>query len=49
MKLEIRHECTNFDSFRANKVKSLFNPDMGIFGNTLRIYLLRISNGKLVL
>ena len=29
MKLEIRHECTNFDSFRANKVKSLFNPEHG--------------------
>lgn len=29
MRLEIRHECTNFDSFRANKVKSLFNPEHG--------------------
>lgn len=29
MKLKIRHECTNFDSFRANKVKSLFNPEHG--------------------
>lgn len=29
MKLEIRHESTNFDSFRANKVKSLFNPEHG--------------------
>ena len=29
MKLEIRHECTKFDSFRANKVKSLFNPEHG--------------------
>lgn len=29
MNVEIRHECTNFDSFRANKVKSLFNPEHG--------------------
>lgn len=29
MKVEIKHECTNFDSFRANKVKSLFNPEYG--------------------
>lgn len=29
MKIEIKHECTNFDSFRANKVKSLFNPERG--------------------
>lgn len=29
MKVEIRHECVNFDSFRANKVKSLFNPERG--------------------
>lgn len=29
MKIEIRHECANFDSFRANKVKSLFNPEHG--------------------
>ena len=29
MKVAIRHECVNFDSFRANKVKSLFNPERG--------------------
>lgn len=29
MKVKIRHECANFDSFRANKVKSLFNPERG--------------------
>lgn len=29
MKIEIKHECANFDSFRANKVKSLFNPERG--------------------
>ncbi len=27
MIVEINHKCTNFDSFRANKVKSLFNPE----------------------
>ncbi|HHT23181.1 MAG TPA: ABC transporter ATP-binding protein [Bacteroidales bacterium] len=29
MKIEIKHETKNFDSFRANKVKSLFNPEHG--------------------
>lgn len=29
MKVQIRHECANYDSFRANKVKSLFNPEHG--------------------
>lgn len=29
MKIEINHECPNYDSFRANKVKSLFNPEHG--------------------
>lgn len=29
MRVEINHECANFDSFRANKVKSLFNPEHG--------------------
>lgn len=29
MRIEINHSCTNFDSFRANKVKSLFNPEHG--------------------
>ena len=29
MKIEIKHECANFNSFRANKVKSLFNPERG--------------------
>lgn len=27
MKIEIKHTCENYDSFRANKVKSLFNPE----------------------
>lgn len=29
MKIQIKHECANFNSFRANKVKSLFNPERG--------------------
>lgn len=29
MKVEIKHVCENYDSFRANKVKSLFNPEHG--------------------
>lgn len=29
MKIEINHACANFDSFRVNKVKSLFNPEHG--------------------
>lgn len=29
MKIEIKHTCTDFDSFRANKVKSLFNAENG--------------------
>lgn len=29
MKVEIKHQCANYDSFRANKVKSLFNPERG--------------------
>lgn len=29
MKIEINHTCENFDSYRANRVKSLFNADNG--------------------
>ncbi len=29
MKIEIKHSSKNFDSFRANKVKSLFNAENG--------------------
>ena len=29
MKIQINHECKNFTSFRAEKVKSLFNPEHG--------------------
>lgn len=29
MKIEIKHNSKNFDSFRANKVKSLFNAENG--------------------
>ena len=29
MRIEIAHSCADFDSFRANKVKSLFNPESG--------------------
>ncbi len=29
MKIEVKHSCKNFDSFRANKVKSLFNAESG--------------------
>ena len=29
MRVEIKHKSKNFDSFRANKVKSLFNPEHG--------------------
>lgn len=29
MRIEIRHSCDNFDSYRANRVKSLFNADNG--------------------
>ncbi|WP_010664951.1 hypothetical protein [Marinilabilia salmonicolor] len=29
MRIEVKHSCNNFDSFRANKVKSLFNPEYG--------------------
>lgn len=29
MKIKIQHSCRNYDSFRANKVKSLFNAESG--------------------
>lgn len=29
MKIEVNHSCKNFDSFRASKVKSLFNAETG--------------------
>ena len=29
MKIEINHTCSNFDSYRANRVKSLFNAENG--------------------
>lgn len=29
MNIEIRHSCENFDSYRANRVKSLFNANHG--------------------
>jgi ABC-type ATPase involved in cell division len=29
MEVAIRHECQNYSSFRAEKVKSLFNPEHG--------------------
>ncbi|MBS1776306.1 MAG: ABC transporter ATP-binding protein [Bacteroidetes bacterium] len=29
MKIEINHTCADYDSFRAEKVKSLFNPESG--------------------
>ena len=29
MRIDIRHECEKYDSFRANKVRSLFNPEHG--------------------
>lgn len=29
MEIKIRHKCKNFESFRAEKVKSLFNPERG--------------------
>jgi hypothetical protein len=29
MKLEINHRCADFDSYRAARVKSLFNVDDG--------------------
>ena len=29
MKIEIKHSCNNFSSFRAEKVKSLFNAESG--------------------
>ncbi|MBS1186668.1 MAG: transporter ATP-binding protein [Burkholderiaceae bacterium] len=29
MKIEIRHQCADFDSYRAARVKSLFNVDTG--------------------
>ena len=31
MIIDIQHSSKNFDSFRANKVKSLFNADNGHF------------------
>ena len=29
MKLHVHHHCTDFDSYRAARVKSLFNVDSG--------------------
>jgi energy-coupling factor transporter ATP-binding protein EcfA2 len=29
MKIEIRNSCSDFNSYRANRVKSLFNPERG--------------------
>lgn len=29
MRIDVKHECRNYDSFRAEKVKSLFNPESG--------------------
>ena len=29
MKIEVNHSCKNFESFRAQKVKSLFNAENG--------------------
>jgi ABC-type ATPase with predicted acetyltransferase domain len=29
MKIEVRHSCKNYDSFRAEKVKALFNAETG--------------------
>lgn len=29
MRIEIQHESDKYDSFRANKVRSLFNPERG--------------------
>ena len=29
MKIEIHHRCDDFDSYRAARVKSLFNVDTG--------------------
>lgn len=29
MKIEVKHSCRNFKTFRAEKVKSLFNPESG--------------------